>query len=450
MHVAMAMVLDPSTMPDGYSFDTIKAFIRSRLHLVPLFHRRLVQVPFGLHHPVWVEDGDFDLDYHIRRIGAPAPGGRRELAALAAQIASTSLDRSKPLWELWVIEGLKHDRVGIVTKVHHSAIDGASGADILVHLFDLEPKATDTSEEIELPVERTPTDLELIAFAAQSRVRRAMNALPIAGRAARSVTRVVQGRRDPAKGVGAIPLTAPRTPWSAAVTPHRDVGFARVTLAELKQVKQAFGTTVNDVVLALVSGTLRRYHAEHDALPTDPLLAVCPVSVRGKAQARQPSANQVSAMFASLNTQIDDPGERLLAIAQSTKGAKEEFDAMGAATLMDLAEFTGPGLFNLAFRLYSSQNWASRHRPVHNVIISNVPGPSFPLYFAGAELVATYPMGPVMEGCGLNVTVFSYREAVDIGFMVCTELIPDVWSMADDVAFAIKELVAAAAGEKPR
>jgi hypothetical protein len=155
-------------------------------------------------------------------------------------------------------------------------------------------------------------------------------------------------------------------------------------------------------------------------------------------------------MFASLNTHIDDPGERLLAIAQSTKGAKEEFDAMGAATLMDLAEFTGPGLFNLAFRLYSSQNWASRHRPVHNVIISNVPGPSFPLYFAGAELVATYPMGPVMEGCGLNVTVFSYREAVDIGFMVCTELIPDVWSMADDVAFAIKELVAAAAGEKPR
>lgn len=448
MHVAMTMVIDPSSMPGGYSFDTVKDFIRSRLHLVPLFHRRLARVPFGLNHPVWVEDANFDIDYHVRRIGAPAPGSRRELASLAAQIASTPLDRSRPLWELWVIEGLKRGRVGIVTKVHHCAIDGASGSDLLVNLFDLEPKPPDPVEEIELPSERMPTDIELIGYAVRSRAQRAINALPVVGRAVQSASRVVQGRRDPAKGVGAIPLTAPRTPWSEAVTPHRDVGFARVALADVKRVKNAFGTTVNDVVLALVAGTLRRYLVEHDVLPGDPLLAVCPVSVRGKAHTSEPSANQVSAMFASLNTHIEDPAERLLAIAQSTKGAKEEFNALGAATLMELAEFTGPGLFNLAFRLYSSQNWASRHRPVHNVIISNVPGPAFPLYYAGAEMVATYPMGPVMEGCGLNVTVFSYRDAVDIGLMVCKELIPDVWTMADDVECAMQELLAAAAARE--
>lgn len=447
MHVAMTMVLDPATIPGGYSFDKLKAFIRSRLHVVPLFHRRLVQVPFRLNHPVWVEDPNFDLDYHVRRIAAPAPGGRRELAALAAQIASTQLDRTKPLWEMWVIEGLKQDRVGIVTKVHHAAVDGASGADFLVHLFDLEPVEVDVNAEANLPTEHLPTDLELVGHAAASLLRRTVTMLPLVGRTAQSVARVVQGRRDPEKMVGAVPLTAPQTPWTAAVTPHRTVGFARVPLAEIKEIKNAFGTTVNDVVLALVAGILRGYLEQKDAMPDTPLLAVCPISVRGGEQPQTASANRVSAMFVSLATDIDSPADRVRAIQQSTKGAKDEHNAVGASMLMEWAEFASPNLFNLASRLYSSMELANRHRAIHNVIISNVPGPNFPLYYAGAEMVAAYPMGPIMEGCGLNITVFSYRDSVDIGIMACRELIPDVWDMAQQAEYALAELLAAARAE---
>ena len=227
MHVAMTMILDPATMPGGYSFEKIKAFVRSRLHVVPLFHRRLAEVPFHLNHPVWVEDPDFDLDYHVRRIGAPAPGGRRELAELAGQIASNQLDRTKPLWEMWVVEGLKQDRIGIVTKVHHAAVDGASGADFLVHLFDLEPIGVDDLAEPEdMPVEHLPNDLELLGYAVASLGRRVANMPALVGRTAQSVSRIVQGRRNPEKLVGAVPLSAPRTPWTASVTGHRSTAFA--------------------------------------------------------------------------------------------------------------------------------------------------------------------------------------------------------------------------------
>ena len=450
MHVAMTMVIDPATMPGGYSFDKLKAFIRSRLHVVPLFHRRLAQVPFNLHHPVWVEDPDFDLDYHVRRIGVPAPGGRRELAELAAQIASNQLDRSKPLWEMWVVEGLKHGRIGVITKVHHCAIDGASGADFLVHLFDLAPVSQEDWPEPEpLPIEHMPTDIELLGFAAASLAKQVTNAIPLVGRTAQSVARVVRGRRDPEKLVGAAPLSAPHTPWSAAVTSHRSVAFARVSLDEVKRVKNIFGCTVNDAVLALVAGTLREYLDEKGELPIESLVAICPISVRSDQLTNEAtSANRVSGMFVSLGTEIDDIGDRIAHIRQSTKGAKEEHNAVGATMLMDWAEYASPNVFNLASRLYSNMGLANRHRAIHNVIISNVPGPNFPLYYAGAELVAAYPLGPVMEGCGLNITVFSYRDSVDIGFMACRELIPDVWSLAEASERAMRDLSESADAEQ--
>ncbi len=449
MHVAMTMVLDPSTMPAGYSFGAIRDFIGDRLHLVPPFRRRLLEVPFRLHHPIWVEDPDFDLDRHIRRIGAPAPGGRRELAELAGQIASTPLDRSKPLWELWVIEGLKRDRIGVVTKVHHSAIDGTSGADLMVHLFDLDPAVKDPEPAAERPSEHIPSEVELLAYAAASKVRRNLGLLPLLGQTAQSVSRVVQRRRSPDQAVGAAPLTAPRTPWNGPLGSRRAVGFARMPLADVKAVKNHFGVTVNDVVLAMCAGTLRRYLDALRLLPDEPLVAVCPISVRGgddttAADAAAASANRVSAMFTSLATDLEDPRDRLMAIAEVTRGAKEEHNAVGADMLQNWAEFAGPNLFNLASRLYSSRGWAGSHRPIHNVIISNVPGPSFPLYYGGAELVAAYPMGPAMEGAGLNITVMSYRDSVDIGLMVDKDLVPDVWDMADAVQPALDELTQAA------
>jgi WS/DGAT/MGAT family acyltransferase len=442
MHVAMTMVLDPTTVPGGYHFDTIKEFIRGRLHLVPPFRRRLVEVPLNLAHPVWVEDPDFDLDYHIRRIGCPAPGGRRELGEMAGQIASTPLDRTRPLWELWVIEGLKQDRIGVVTKVHHSAIDGASGAELVVHLFDLQPEPADPPSPDVVEPEHIPNDLELLGHAAVSRFRRAVALPRLIGETAGAVSRVMAGRRDPEAAVGASPLGAPRTSWCGPLSPLRDVGFARVPLDDLRALKTVFGCTVNDVVLGLCAGTLRAYMLDHDDLADEPLVAACPVSVRGAGDTS--GGNKVSAMFTTLDTHLADAAERIRAIQTCTVGAKEEHNAVGAAMLQDWAEYAAPNTFNLASRLYSSWGLAGSHRPIHNVIISNVPGPPFPLYYAGAEMVAAYPMGPVMEGVGLNITVFSYHGSVDIGFMVDRELVPDVWNMADRVKDALAELQVAA------
>lgn len=443
MHVAMTMVLDPASVPGGYTFENLKEFIRRRLHLVPPFTRRLCEVPLNLAHPLWIEDPSFDIDFHIRRIGCPAPGGRRELGEMAGQIASTPLDRSRPLWELWVIEGLKQDRIGVVTKVHHSAIDGSSGAELMVHLFDLEPEAADPPPPEDRAPEHIPNDLELLGHAAASRVRKLIALPKLIGQTAGAVTRVVEGRRDPNKKVGAAPLTAPRTSWNGPLSPMRAVGFARLPLADVKAVKDAFGCTVNDVVLGLCAGTLRSYMLANDGeVPDHPLVAACPVSVR--AGDDHEVGNKVSAMFASLDTQLEDPVERIRAIQECTVGAKEEHKAVGADMLQNWAEYAAPNTFNLASRLYSSWGLADSHRPIHNVIISNVPGPPFPLYYAGAEMVAAYPMGPVMEGVGLNITVMSYRGSVDFGFMVDRELVPDVWDMADRVKDAMVELQVAA------
>jgi diacylglycerol O-acyltransferase / wax synthase len=442
MHVAMTAIFDPSTMPDGYEFGKIKDFIASRLHLVPPFRRRVVEVPFRLNHPIWVEDPNFDLDYHIRRIGAPTPGGHEELAELAAQIASTPLDRSRPLWELYVVEGLADGNIGVVTKMHHCAVDGVSGAELMVNLFDLEPGG----RELEPPEPRTPepipSDLSLVRHAVASRARRTVGIFPLLGTTAKTVSTLVSRHRDPEAVVGAVPLTAPPTPWNASITPHRRMAFTRVSLEDVKAVKNHVGCTVNDVVLGLMAGTLRRYLEANDAFtPDQPLVAVCPVSVRADEE-RGEMNNKVSAMFTSLATDVDDPLERLRTINLVTKGAKEDHNALGANLLQDWAEHAAPTTFALAARLYSSLHLSDRHRPIHNVVISNVPGPPFPLYYAGAKLVYTLPMGPVMEGAGLNITVLSYMDNVDIGFMACRELVPDVWSLTGYVADSMDELLA--------
>lgn len=442
MHVAMTAIYDASTIEGGYSFDRIRATIAERLPLVPPFRRRLVEVPFQFHHPVWIEDPDFDLDNHVHRIVCPAPGGRRELALIAGQIASEPLDRSRPLWDAWVIEGLKHDRFGFVVKVHHSAVDGAAGAEIMTELFDLSCEGREVEAE-PVPPEHVPTDLELLSHAAMSKLRLYGDAFGLVGRTVRSVNNLVGGIRNPQRKHGAVPLTAPRTPFNASITADRSVAFARVPLDELKAVKDALGVKVNDVVLAICAGTLRKYLEDKDALPEESLIAVCPVSVRTEDQ-RHVQGNKVSAMFTSLATDVDDPLERIQTIATSTVGAKEDHNAIGALTLTDWAEWAAPRTFGLAARLYSSMNLANSHRPIHNLVISNVPGPPFPLYMSGAEMVAAYPMGPIMDGAGLNITVMSYRDSVDIGFLGCTDLVPDIWDLADAVDAAFEEIKRAA------
>lgn len=440
MHVMAVAVLDPGDVEGGVTRDSIKRLVRARLDRLPPFRRRVVTVPFGIWHPVWVEDPGFDLDYHVRRVVVPSPAGMRELAEIVGDIASRQLDRTRPLWELWVAHGLERDRVALIAKMHHAAIDGASGVEVLAQLVDLEPSVDEPPAGTWHP-ERVPSEVELVlrslvAMAGQPlRVVRAVRNL--ASSAARLARRI---RTEPVSA--GVPFTAPRLAWNSAITPHRQVAFASASLDDVRRIKDAFGVTVNDVVLAIVAGALRRYFVARGALPDRPLVAVVPTSVRAPDQ-RGEMGNRVSAMFTRLATDVADPAERLAAVHEVMHGAKQVHDDIGGTTLEEWAELASPALLGRGARLYGELRLADRHRPIYNLVVSNVPGPTFPLYLAGARLLSMYPMGPVFDGAGLNVTVMSYLDAIDVGFMACLETVPSLWSLAEAVPDAVAELVSA-------
>jgi WS/DGAT/MGAT family acyltransferase len=285
-----------------------------------------------------------------------------------------------------------------------------------------------------------PSDAERIAYATVSRFRRPLNIFKVLPQTVRSVANVVSRRRGGEGGMAA-PFTAPRTSFNQAITPHRRTAFATTSLDEVKQIKKAFGATVNDVVLTIVSGALRKYLVGRDELPDKSLIATCPVSVRGDDEKDVIGSNRVSAMFTSLATDIEDPVERLRAIHEANKGAKDEHNAIGADILTNWAEFAAPTTFSLAARMYSGLKLVDRHPVIHNLVISNVPGPPFPLYFAGAKLVGLNPLGPIMDGAGLNITVLSYVDNINWGFIACRELMPDLWDLADAIGEAQAELL---------
>jgi WS/DGAT/MGAT family acyltransferase len=445
MHVTGVLVLDPSTMTgDGPPFEAIRHMLESRMHLLPPFRRKVVPVPFQLDHPVWVDDPGFDIENHLHRIGCPSPGGMHELADLVADIAARPLDRTKPLWEMWVIEGLEHGYIAAVTKMHHCAIDGVSGADLMVHLFDLEPQPPATEAAPEWQPQPEPSDVEIVARAFAHRATNPIKLARVMGRTARAGLNIVRVRRRPDAPPAALPLTAPRTQFTGAITPHRSVAFGKATLDDFKFIKTTFGTTVNDVVLAACTGSVRRWLETHGGIPDKPLIASVPVSVRSDDE-RGSMGNRVSAMFVNLPVHLVDPVERLLAVHEETKGAKEVHHAMGADMLTNWAEVMGPALFTQAARLYSNLKLADRHRPVHNLVISNVPGPPFPLYCAGMRCIATYPLGPVMEGAGINITVLSNMGSVDFGVIACRDTVPELWDIAGGFGEAVDELRKAAA-----
>jgi diacylglycerol O-acyltransferase len=302
---------------------------------------------------------------------------------------------------------------------------------------------------VEIEPEHIPTEQELLTYAALSKLKLLRDSFGLARRTIGGIADLITSARDPESIHGGVPLTAPRTPWNHTIGPHRTVSFARLPLDQAKAVKGTLGVKLNDVILAVCAGTLRHYLLERGELPDEPLVATCPVSVRVEDE-KGTGGNKVSAMFAELPTQVDDPAKRVELICQSTSGGKTDHELVGARTLTDWAEWSAPRTFGLASRLYGSMHLADSMRPIQNLVISNVPGPPFPLYLAGAELIAAYPMGPIMDGAGLNITVLSYRNHIDIGFMADRDLVPDVWDIAAAVDPAFEELLALAEQKDPR
>jgi WS/DGAT/MGAT family acyltransferase len=443
MHVAGLMILDPSETGGTVDLDRVKEVYGQRLHLAPPFRRRLAEVPFGLHHPLWIEDPDFDLDYHIRSTALPAPGNRDQLATLVGRLSAIPLDRTRPLWEVWVIEGLEDGNVAVLSKVHHAAIDGASGNEMTVALLDLTPEIAQHEPEEEWVPDHVPSEAELLTYAASSLARQPFRVARALGKTAGGALAVRRRyRSQPNLEPPPSPFQAPRTSFNTAITPRRSFAYTSVSLPLVKAVKNATGSTVNDVVLALCAGALRSYLDRRDEHPDGPLVAMVPVSVRGEDE-KDALGNRVTSTFASLATDVDDPVKRLEVIHGCMAEVKEQQKALGADTLGDWVEFAAPALLGRAARLYSRTKMADRHRPLFNVTISNVPGPPFPLYSIGARMVANYPVGPIMDGGGLNMTVMSYLDQLDFGLQACPDVLPDIWSLADALPTALDELVEA-------
>ena len=444
MSVFTLIVCDPRTAPGGFSFDKLVRFIDQKARTTPIFRQRLVEVPLKLYYPVWIDDPEFDIVHHVRHVCLSAPGGEHELGEMIGRLSQGTLDRRYPLWEMYYIEGLAGGKVGVFAKMHHAMVDGMTGAGLMMQLLEMMPRAVEIKDLPKPNGERVPTESELFAYAWRELARQPGKLVKVIRKSFENLRSLVDNRDGDDASEAPRPLLArsvPATHFNKQVGPHRRIAFARVALADIKAIKQATETSVNDVVLAICSGALRRFLQSKNDLPAEPLTATVPVSVHGKVKAA--GTNNVSGMRTTLATNLTNPLKRLQAIHAETKIAKVELDAVGADLLQDWAEVVSPHAFNLAVRLYSRTS-LSEVALAHNVIVSNVPGPRFPLYIAGAKIDAIYPIGPVFAGCGLNITLFSYADSVDFGLFVDRDLVPDVWDLAALFPAAVAELKAAA------
>ncbi|MCZ6783391.1 MAG: wax ester/triacylglycerol synthase family O-acyltransferase [Proteobacteria bacterium] len=440
MHVGGAFMFEAGDLArqdgeGGLDIDRIRAYIASRLHRIPRYRQRIEWIPFE-NHPIWVDDARFNIDYHVRHTCLPPPGDDRQLKRLCGRILSQQLDRGKPLWEIWLVEGLEHGRVAMVSKTHHCMIDGVSGNDLIQVLLGATPEK-DFEEGPRFHPNPVPTRMELVRDAAARRAaapfqlgRALRDALkePVAAR--ERITDAVTGLVE---SVSAGLSPAGDTPLNRPIGPHRRFDWLAFDIDEVKRVKNVLGGTVNDVVLATVAGAVGRF-LEHRGIPFAKqreidFRAFCPVSVRSEAE-RGTLGNRVSSMIASLPIAEPDPRRRLAEVRKTTKDLKESKQALGAEVLTSVSEWTAPTLITLAARL------AFRNR-VSNLVVTNVPGPQIPLYLLGARMTETYPMVPLFQNQGLGVALFSYAGGLYWGFNADWDGFPDLhdFVVAIDAAF---------------
>ncbi len=447
MHVVGVLVLDPKGVPGGIDTEDVRAMLGDRIHLVPPFRRRVLMSPDGLGRPVWIEDPDFDLADHVVTAPLRAPITWPGLEQFVGEVAGRPLERSRPLWEIWVVEGLEDGTVALVSKLHHSIMDGGAGGDLMASLFDLQPAAAPpVPEETPWTPDAVPSPVRREGRSLRSLPRLVWEAPAALSGSTRSLVGTASTwLRLRATGQGTS-LTAPRTMLNGAITAHRCVSLTRVPLDDVLEIRRAFSTTVNDVVLAATATALRRYLSERHASVDRPLVAAVPVNVRGDGGSRQGNT-QLSNMMVPLVLEPEDPVERLSAVHAQALSSKVLQSAFGPESLRLLAGFLAPAVAGAAARLYCGLRLARLHPPVMNLIVSNVPGPPVDLYCAGARVTGIFPMGPVFEGAGLNLTVLSEANHLDVGIMACPELVPDVAELGAGFVAAVAELMRRARSE---
>jgi WS/DGAT/MGAT family acyltransferase len=443
MHVASTMIFE-GPAPD---YEDFRDHISSRLDLVPRFRQKLRFVPYGQGRPVWIDDPHLNLDYHVRHTALPEPGSEQQLRTFAARVFSQRLDRTKPLWEMWLADGLNGDRFAIVAKSHHALVDGVSGVDITTVLFDTEPDPPQRPEPEPWVPEPEPSDAQLLGRALLERATTPAEAVRGVRAVLRRPRKVAGALMEGLESVGALAragVAAPPSPFNVDIGPYRRFAWVRSDLDELKRIKAGGGGTVNDVVLAAVAGGLGRYlRARGHATADLELKAMVPISVRAEDQ-RGALGNRVSAMYAPLPVGIEDPGERLRAVSLSMGDLKESKQAVGASILTDLADFAPSTILGQAGRLQSRQRF-------FNMVVTNVPGPQFPLYLMGRGLEAVFPMVPLAKRQAVCFGIMSYNGQVNFGLTGDYDAMADIDSLARDLQESIAELTTLAPkGRKQR
>lgn len=451
MHIGSVAIYDQSTVEGGVlGFKEILKNYEARLHMARSFRQRIVRVPMSLDHPYWLEDPDFDLEYHVRHIALPKPGDWRQLCIQVARLHARAMDTSRPLWEFTVIEGLDNveglpkGSFAVVAKVHHAAIDGVSGAEMTAAIHDLEPDAVPTPPEKPWLPERQPTAVELLSRTSVNNVRQPFKLARVVVESVPALARLGIGlSAGKLKRAGSVP----RTRFNGKVSPHRVFDGRSFKLADIRAIKNAVeGATVNDAIIAIIGGALHKYLSAKNELPKDSLIAMAPISVRPKNQ-QKAAGNQVSAMALAVRSDIADPLGRLVAVFEATTASKEMTNAVGASTLTDYSQFIPSTVAGLAARLYTNLGLANRITPFFNTVITNVPGPQVPLYMTGARLVTQFGLGPILDGMGIIHPIFSYCGEITVSFTSCREMMPDPDFYAQCIQESFDEMVAATKGQ---
>ncbi|WP_341891543.1 wax ester/triacylglycerol synthase family O-acyltransferase [Variovorax sp. YR752] len=447
MHVGSLNVLD---LPKGYKgdfYEDAKAFMASRIHLADVFTRKLALMPFDMSNPVWVDDDDIDIDYHVRHITLPKPGTNRQLQQYVARLHSTLIDRSRPMWEFFIIDGLQSGQVALYTKVHHAGIDGQAGVEVGKAIFDLEA----TGRVVKPPRSRPRSSgyqlgmAELATAALRNTAQQYVKLFKMAPAIARAIGGLAKPDEKAAdKAAAAAPkkfnLFAPRTSLNVSITNQRTFAGRTISLAETKYIAKHFGVTLNDVVLGTVAGALRHYLADNNELPAKPLVAGVPVSLREAGD--QTANNQASMILVSLATDITDPVQRLKAINTSSNSSKSTMNRFKAVILDDFPTFAAPWLMSGIASMVGRSGIVNLLPPAANVAVSNVAGAPFPMYFAGALVTCYYPVSIASHGTALNVTVQSYNGRMDYGLIACRRAVPDITEIGDYLLAEHKLLMA--------